>query len=99
MPPCQKVLRNKIKRTNHITRLIKNADKHFVEEQNPCDNGWIKNENRYDIDFYDGDQCPESIASEAVDQAEMEYLNEPDQNEAIEVDFSSDSDTDEDDDD
>lgn len=94
MPPCQKVLRNKIKRTNYITRLIKNADKNFVEEQDPCINGWFKNGCQFDIEFFHGDQCPENLASEAVDEAEFANLNEPDESDTIDVDFSSDSDAD-----
>jgi hypothetical protein len=99
MPPCQRVVVNKIKRTNYLTRLIKNADRNFIEDIDPSDHGWIKLQNKIEIQFYDGNQFPENLASRAVDEIDEqirnndEYVDAPDN--VLELDFSSDSDTEE----
>lgn len=82
---------NKIKRTNYLVRLIKNADKNFNEEGDPGVNGWTLNGSKFEINFFDGEQFPENIGAYVSDITETDTESETD---IGEVYFSSDSDED-----
>ena len=62
MPPCQAVLLNKIRRTNFVVHLWKRA--HLA---NPCilipdEHGWTLEGSVYNMNWYNGEQLPQSVA-------------------------------------
>lgn len=61
MPPCQNVLKLKIRRTNFITQIIKNCDKNLIEFDEPCNHGWFQDGNQYNIRFFEGQQFPDDV--------------------------------------
>lgn len=59
MPPCRKVLLNKINRTDHLAQIIKNANNDTISESG---DGWYINENGImEIEYFDGDQFPDNV--------------------------------------
>lgn len=61
MPPCSKVLLNKLKRSNYVASLWKKAASQNPCQSTPAGNGWVLVDNTYTIDWYDGDQLPKDI--------------------------------------
>lgn len=45
MPPCKKVLTNKIKRTSCLTRMIKSSKNNFIDRPDALNGYWTKTEN------------------------------------------------------
>lgn len=59
MPPCRKVLLNKINRTDHLAQIIKNANNDTISEST---DGWYINENGImEIEYFNGDQFPDDV--------------------------------------
>lgn len=59
MPPSKKVLENKIKRTNYLSRLLKNASTNNLDLDNPEQHGWLIEQDEYVLDFFSGPQYPD----------------------------------------
>ena len=63
MPPCWLTLVNKVKRVNCVAYLWKNAPTRNPSDLDPVEHGWTFKENKYVINWYDGEQLPQSIVS------------------------------------
>lgn len=61
LPPCRKVLLKKLKRTHYVAAMWKNASSQKPCTSAPEENGWILDNGKYSIDWYDGDQLPTDI--------------------------------------
>ena len=64
MPPCHRVLLQKIKRANFVTKLWKSSDQLVSVKavlQVIMVNGWVFEADGYRIHWYDGDQVPRSL--------------------------------------
>ena len=82
MPPCQAVLLNKIRRTIFVVHLWKRA--HLA---NPCilildDYGWTLEGSVYNMNWYNGEQLPQSVADILTDDS----VEEDDEDD---IDYSS----------
>lgn len=89
MPPCQKVLLNKIKRTNTIVRMIKSADKNFIEVPKPVDGYCLDGSKNFEIEYFPGHAYPGDIAELMKDsQIDNNNSTENDENE-IELNLCS----------
>lgn len=67
MPPCQKVLLNKIKRTNTVVRMIKSAHKNFIEVPKPVDGYCLDGSKKFEIEYFPGYAYPGDIAELMTD--------------------------------
>ena len=56
-------LLQKIRRTNFITSIWKHALVNDIDVGDPLNNGWQLKDNRYMINWYDGQQVPENVCS------------------------------------
>lgn len=61
MPPCQKVLMNKMKRMLSVTRMIKSAGKTSVHVPEAVDGYCTKENGNFSIEYYSGLPYPENI--------------------------------------
>ena len=61
LPPCEKVLMEKLNRTAYIAQIWKNATlgRHYFEE--PTTAGWVLKDGHYRINWFDGDLAPRII--------------------------------------
>lgn len=88
MPPCKKVLLNKVVRTKYLSKIIKSATENSIERPGK---GWMVNENQFmEIDYFDGDPFPEDIVEENNFEPEDDENDENDEN-----DYYSDNESDE----
>lgn len=72
MPPCKKVLLNKIYRTNQITQMIKGSRNPMVYIPQPT-NGWtLDAKNRFRVEYFDGNAYPEDVNYETDQDGESE---------------------------
>ena len=62
MPPCHKVLVEKIKRANYVAMVWKNAQRPLPVTVSPVNNGWALDKGSYIINWYDGDQLPQNLS-------------------------------------
>ena len=77
MLPCSSVLLQKIKRSNLVTAMWKNAITSDSYTWCPEENGWVLAESRYAIKWFDGLQVPRDVcnnidAGEDVEEEETE---------------------------
>lgn len=72
MPPCQRVLRNKIKRANYITGIVKNAVENELNFGDPSKQGWrlMNDKDEYEVCYFDGAQYPEIKSDDIFDNLE-----------------------------
>jgi hypothetical protein len=62
MPPCQNVLKNKVKRANFVTSMWKRSHlKDPIGQMKPERWGWIVEDGKYEIAWFEGDQVPHEI--------------------------------------
>ncbi len=95
LPPCQTVLMNKIKRTNYVSYIWKHAHQAdpLPPNSTPETNGWQETEGKYTIKWFLGEQMPEDINPESIDETESdEDLSDYDSEEDSEEDTEEDSD-------
>jgi hypothetical protein len=80
MPPSQVVLKNKIERTNYLSRLLKNSTLNNVDIDDPGQHGWIIEEDQFVIDFFNGPQYPEFFIDncDATDDIAIQNMDEED---------------------
>lgn len=89
MPPCQRVLLNKIRRSNHLSHMVKSSSKNFIGLQDCTSGAWIINENnQMEIDYFSGAAYPDNIENIVIGNEDNE--NEDESN----CSSSSDDDTD-----
>ena len=63
MPPCHSSLVNKVRRANYIAYLWKNASTRNPSDLDPEEHGWLLKDDQYVINWYEGEQLPQSIAN------------------------------------
>ena len=61
MPPCSKVLMQKIKRCSFITSIWQNATRAEPTTYAPTDFGWYLEDGKYNIQWFDGDVAPKIV--------------------------------------
>lgn len=68
MPPCKKVLMNKIERSQYLARMMKNSVNGTIDKPGI---GWILSETGdIEIDYFSGDPFPEDVATLPIDLQE-----------------------------
>ena len=75
MPPCQSPMINKAKRTNFGAYIWKNVPVSNPSDLDPKDHGWLLKDNQYSINWYDGEQLPQSIANIIHEEGNGELNN------------------------
>lgn len=61
LPPCYNELEQQIKRANYIAHVWKNATEFDGIQFEAEESGWILHENKYDFDWFKGQQLPSSV--------------------------------------
>ena len=61
LPPCKKVLLEKIKRVAYITQIWRNAILGCHNFDSPTSSGWVFKDGSYRIHWFDGDVAPRVI--------------------------------------
>lgn len=81
MPPCHSSLVKKVQRANYIAYLWKNAAATNPSDLDPEEHGWLLKDNQYVINWYEGDQLPQTITNiiskedtDSTDDMDEEYL-------------------------
>ena len=90
LPPCQSVLLQKIKLTNHIAYVWRNALTPEPHTWLPEENGWVLKNGHYRILWFEGRQVPENVSNIiedtdiVVDEEEIEaqYCSSSDESES-----------------
>ena len=75
LPPCQRVLREKIARTRYICRLWRSST--FPSPPTvptPETSGWNLKDNQYKIKWFDGDLAPKAIDISTYEEGNNNYL-------------------------
>lgn len=62
MPPCQKVLMNKIKRTQSVTRMIKSSKQNTIDVPEAVDGYYLDESNKFGIEYFSGYPYPQDIS-------------------------------------
>ena len=63
LPPCMKVLEQKVKRANYISYMWKHAHlANPTKDLNPCESGWLLVDDRYALKWFEGEQIPQNVA-------------------------------------
>lgn len=93
MPPCQRVLMNKIHRTKILTMIIKNARESSVNI--PLKNWWYVNENM-EIEYFSGSPYPSNIEEITLnsnsgddDEEDNDYISDSDESNICDSDDDS----------
>lgn len=78
-PPCQNVLREKIKRTKFVYLMWSNLDSAHPPTLLPENYGWVLSEGSYKIKWHTGKMVPENLedivlTSESQSSEDEEYL-------------------------
>ena len=94
MPPCLSSMVNKVKRTNFIAYMWKNASVSNPSDLDPKDHGWLLKDNQYIINWYDGEQLPQSIANIICKEDNAELNDSMDEEEEVSLCSSDESDDD-----
>lgn len=92
MPPCHSVLVNKVRRANYVAYTWKNASQKNPCDLKPEDHGWLLQDNYYVINWYDGDQLPESILNIISDDTDPQVDDADEEMPLCSSDESDDSD-------
>jgi len=62
LPPCAAVLREKIKRVNHVTAKWVYSTASVIPDLPPEDSGWITDQaNMYRLKWFEGDMTPKAL--------------------------------------
>ena len=96
MPPCLSSIVNKVKRANFIAYMWKNASVSNPSDLDPIDHGWLLKDNQYVINWYDGEQLPQSIANIICNEDNGELNNSMDEEDEEEVSLCSSDESDDD---
>ena len=95
LPPSKSVLAEKVKRTNYVTMIWKNADKaNPYPEISPTQSGWILDDGQYRILWFEGDQMPKDVAQNVSELIDNNNNDEEDM--VLQEQESDDSDSDDD---
>lgn len=74
MPPCHKVLLNKIKRTDYLASVAKGAMDRFFDQP---DEGWVINDGEMELIYFSGNPFPEDLTKVPLDQENDSEDDEP----------------------
>lgn len=85
MPPCQRVLMNKIKRTQSLTRMIKSSSNNLIQPPEAVDGYCLSENNMFAIEYFDGYPYPQSI-SDMMDENFDDEENNTTNNDSNEFD-------------
>ena len=96
LPPCKKVLKEKIKRTNFVVAKWMSATKSSMPPFDPINCGWELLEGQYKLHWFEGNASP-TILEVSISEVSEEEEYEEDENEDDLVNEDVDSDSDEDD--
>ncbi len=89
-PPCHAVLLQKIKRSNLVACMWKNAEKENPCAWKPDDNGWkVGEKSKYELVWFEGEQVPDNVCVHINEES-----LEDDENDDIDYYCSSDDDSD-----
>ena len=61
LPPCSRVVLEKLKRTNYVCSIWLNAFEAYPPDFNPENCGWVMKEGAYRILWFEGDVSPTSV--------------------------------------
>ena len=97
LPPCRAVLEEKLKRTNHVAVIWKNARKAQPRKFGPVGHGWYINaNNRLEMVWFEGPQMPENLTLEELVSDEMNIPEEDEsdgEDDSLEQNLFSDEET------
>lgn len=90
MPPCSKVLKQKILRTAYVSSMLKNSHKRELNNTlNPENFGWTSESDKMVINWYEGESTPLNID-------DIIKTNESDDDDDMNISYCSSSDETED---
>lgn len=72
MPPCERVLLQKVKRLQYISTIWSNATMAIPSKHNPLDFGWQLDDNRLVPLWFEGEQTPNSITEIICNEIESD---------------------------
>lgn len=61
MPPCESELMQQFLRASYIANIWRNAHRKVTTELSPIDHGWKIIDNKYEFDWFKGDQLPQLV--------------------------------------
>ena len=97
MPPCQRVLCQKIKRTNLVASRWCAATEPLEPSMSPAEYGWVCEDDKYKIKWFHGEAAPRSLDI-ILDEADVEEDEEIEvEEDMITEEESSDEDSSDDD--
>lgn len=96
MPPCSKVLKKKIQRTHMIARRWMSSVNPYPARENPLQSGWLLEENKYTIHWFEGDATPKTIDVICEDDDNEETDSDGEENDMNDSDDSDEESSDED---
>lgn len=82
-PPCKEVLLQKIRRSNQISAIWKNATKTKANFNDPVNNGWVLKDNKFEILWFEGPQTPKELGDILLQQKDLS-ANESDDDVLVE---------------
>ena len=88
LPPCTKVLLEKVKRSNYVCSVWESAKNANPPSHNPENCGWKLEEDRYTINWFDGDPSPSSLELVCEKDEEVDSENEDFEHDSDEEDGS-----------
>ena len=68
-PPCSRVFVEKIKRITFVARRWRCSFMQFQPTSEPCEHGWRLENNKYHIEWFEGQACPCVMDNLEVDEA------------------------------
>ena len=96
LPPCKSELIMKANRANYIAWSYRNAHVSYCHPWNALQNGWVINNFKYEIKWYDGEQFPPEILFEEDKCSEDECSEDESSEDESSEDENSDDESSED---
>ena len=102
LPPCSRVLKEKLKRTKLVANLWMNATLPHLPALNPDEHGWKVDDNgTFGLSWFEGDATPASIEEIVVEQVENDplqedWVEEEDETEMTDDEYASDDEVEDD---
>ncbi|KZS09574.1 Uncharacterized protein APZ42_026172 [Daphnia magna] len=98
LPPCHSVLMQQIKRANLICSIWNNATKMNPRVFPPNENGWVLENSKYTLNWFEGEMTPPTLQDMVVEEEDLiaegddeDLLNEC-ESDVMEEDIMSDED-------
>jgi hypothetical protein len=93
LPPCRDVLRQQVLQTNFVCSIWNNANKGKLVQYPPEQNGWILEDGKYSLRWFDGDMVPSTL-EEIITQDEETQEDETQDDENVQLESESESEED-----